>query len=189
MALIDLLDPELPQIFNFQTTTTNNAVSMKGNKAKHKKTRCACTRIQENRVEDTLDLEYFTQRRWLWQLVNFEGRGRNRRGLSQEAVIQHNQEEESQHRGKREKRGTPGQAMEPKGRSKMLCGSWRRCRLRISCYKYYLGGLQKDWKEKLKQSFKRGYQYPVINYMEKNMKNNVYISESLGCTVEINTSL
>ena len=45
MALIDLLDPELPQIFNFQTTTTNSAVSMKGNKAKHKKTRCACTRI------------------------------------------------------------------------------------------------------------------------------------------------
>ena len=45
MALTDLLDPELPQIFSFQTTTTNSAVSMKGNKAKHKKRRCACTRI------------------------------------------------------------------------------------------------------------------------------------------------
>ena len=44
MALTDLLDPELPQIFNLRTTT-NTAVSMKGNKAKHKKTRCACTGI------------------------------------------------------------------------------------------------------------------------------------------------
>ena len=44
MALTDLLDPESPQIFNLRTTT-NTAVSMKGNKAKHKKTRCACTGI------------------------------------------------------------------------------------------------------------------------------------------------
>lgn len=34
MALTDLLDPESPQIFNLRTTTTNTAVSMKGNKAR-----------------------------------------------------------------------------------------------------------------------------------------------------------
>ena len=35
----------------------------------------------------------------------------------------------------------------------------------------------------------RNIQYPGINIMVKNIKKNVYITESLRCTAEINTTL